>query len=149
MAKKRNSNAYWRLIFSMFTTKDAALLMSSFSVFRRRENVTCFGRRLPDAIVKNAAAIVFLYLLLFFTGGVIISCVEGLPLSACLFETASAVGTVGLTLGITTKLCMLSKLILIVLMFFGRVGGLTLIFATVSEVRTYGSKLPQDKIMVG
>ena len=53
----------------------------------------------------------------------------------CLFETASAVGTVGLSLGITPELNLLSRVVLILLMFFGRVGGLTLIFAALSGVQ--------------
>ena len=66
-----------------------------------------------------------------------------------LFETASAIGTVGLSLGITPDLGIVSHIILICLMFFGRVGGLTLIFATVSEKKPNGSKYPQEKITVG
>ena len=69
-----------------------------------------------------------MYLILFLTGGLIISRLENLPVLTCLFETASAIGTVGLSLGITPQLGWISHLILIVLMFFGRVGGLTLIF---------------------
>ena len=67
----------------------------------------------------------------------------------CLFETASAIGTVGLTLGITPQLGQLSQLILIVLMFLGRVGGLTLIFAALSGTRRKVSMLPQENITVG
>ena len=66
-----------------------------------------------------------------------------------LFETASAVGTVGLSLGITPSLSMVSKIVLIVLMFLGRVGGLTVIFATLSNKNYNVSRLPQEKIMVG
>ena len=66
-----------------------------------------------------------------------------------LFETASAIGTVGLSLGITPDLGLVSHIILICLMFFGRVGGLTLIFATISEKKPNGSKYPQEKITVG
>ena len=79
----------------------------------------------------------------------IISGIEGLPLLTCLFETASAVGTVGLSLGITAELGIVSKSILMLLMFFGRVGGLTLIFAAVSPTRNRLSKLPQENITVG
>ena len=61
---------------------------------------------------------------------------ENLPLMTCLFETASAVGTVGLSLGITPNLGTGSRLILIVLMFLGRVGSLTLIYAAQSVRRT-------------
>ena len=67
----------------------------------------------------------------------------------CLFESASAVGTVGLTLGVTPSLSMASHIILTCLMFFGRIGGLTLIFATLPAQRNTQSKLPLDKISVG
>ena len=67
----------------------------------------------------------------------------------CLFETASAVGTVGLSLGITPELNLLSRSVLILLMFFGRVGGLTLIFAALSGAQKEVSKLPKEKITVG
>ena len=67
----------------------------------------------------------------------------------CLFESASAVGTVGLTLGITPSLHLLSRIILILLMFFGRVGGLTLIYAALSGEKKSAAKLPQERITVG
>ena len=82
-------------------------------------------------------------------GGMILSRVENLPLVTCLFESASAVGTVGLTLGITPSLGSISRVVLICLMFFGRVGGLTLIFATLPANRNTLSKLPLEKITVG
>ena len=78
-----------------------------------------------------------------------ISQIEGLPLRTCLFETASAVGTVGITLGITSKLSLISRGILVVLMFFGRVGGLTLIYAAQPIQSGTPSALPLEKITVG
>jgi trk system potassium uptake protein TrkH len=72
-----------------------------------------------------------------------------LPLLTSLFETASAVGTVGLTLGVTPHLGLLSRAILILLMFCGRVGGLTIVFATVAANRSVTARLPQEKITVG
>ena len=68
---------------------------------------------------------------------------------SCLFETASAIGTVGLTLGITSHVSVASRLILIVLMFLGRVGGLTLIYAAQSVKKGAQSTLPLEKITVG
>ena len=90
-----------------------------------------------------------MYLFLFLTAGLIISRMENLPLLDCLFETASAIGTVGLSLNITPRLGVVSHLILISLMFFGRVGGLTLIFATMSHTQPTNAKLPQERITVG
>jgi len=133
----------------MKTTTAAVLIFSAISVFRKKDDVECFGRRITDATLKNAAAIFLMYLVLFFTGGLIISGVENLPLTECLFESASAIGTVGLTLGITPALGTVSRIVLIGLMFFGRVGGLTLIFAALSNKQHNISKKPQERITVG
>lgn len=83
------------------------------------------------------------------TGAMIISSVENLPILTTLFETCSAIGTVGLSLGITPNLGQLSRAILIILMFVGRVGGLTLVFAAFSKPAANTSKYPREKITVG
>lgn len=77
-----------------------------------------------------------MYITLFVTGAFIINVTDGISIGKCLFETASAVGTVGLTLGITPQLGILSRIVLIILMFMGRVGGLTLIYAAFLEMET-------------
>lgn len=133
----------------MKTSTLAVLVASSVSVFRRREDAGLFGRRVSSDTIKNAAAIAIMYLLLFTVGGMCISIIEQLPLSTCLFECASAIGTVGLSLGITPELGGISRAILIFLMYFGRVGGLTLIYATLPADRFYASRLPLEKISVG
>lgn len=131
------------------TTTMAVLILNAFACFKRKENVCAFGRRIDDSVIKNAATIVMMYITLFFIGGVSICTIEKLPLVASLFETASAIGTVGLTLGITPKLSLASQLILIVLMYLGRVGSLTLIYATLSGKKQINAKMPLDKITVG
>lgn len=133
----------------MKTTTAAVLIACAVAVFRRRENGRFFGRRIADETVKNAVTVLLIYLMMFLAGGMIISKVEGLPLMTCLFESASAVGTVGLTLGITPGLSTVSKLILISLMFLGRVGGLTLIFAILPTTKNTLAKLPLEKITIG
>ena len=133
----------------MKTTTLAVMLSTAVSVFRRREHTHFFGRRINDDTVRNAATVFMMYLVLFLTGGFVISRVEGLPLLTCLYETASAIGTVGLTLGITPDLGIVSQIILIFLMYIGRVGGLTLIFSTVSGNRGNTARLPQEKLTVG
>ena len=133
----------------MKTTTIAVLFASAISTFFRKEYAHFFGRRIDDSVIKNAATILLMYLSLFFFGGLAISIIEGAPMLDCLFETASAVGTVGLTLGLTSHLGLVSRGILIVLMFFGRVGGLTLIFAALSGTAKNVSKYPQEKITVG
>lgn len=133
----------------MKTTTLAVLLFSAAAVFKRRESATCFGRRIPDDTIKYAGTILVMYLVLFLTGGIFISYIEGLPLLTCIFEAASAIGTVGLTLGITPQLCLASKILLTFLMFMGRVGGLTVVFAAISGTKPNMVKLPQEKITVG
>lgn len=133
----------------MKTTTLAVLLAGAFAVFRRRENPHFFHRRVPNEAVAQAATIMMMYLALFFTGGLIISRLENLPVLTCLFETASAIGTVGLSLGATPQLGWISHLILIALMFFGRMGGLTLIFAALSKTQSSSARLPQERITVG
>lgn len=133
----------------MKTTTLTVILLSAVTVFKRRETVRCFGRRIDTDIVRNAAAIMLMYIVLFLAGGFSICWIEGLPLLTCMFESASAIGTVGLTLGITPALGNVSRLILILLMFMGRVGGLTLIFAAFSDKKAYETILPKEIITVG
>lgn len=133
----------------MKTTTLAVLLASALAVFRRRENPHFFNRRVPNETVAQAATIMMMYMVLFLTGGLVISRLENLPVLTCLFETASAIGTVGLSLGITPQLGRVSHLILIGLMFFGRVGGLTLIFAALSNRQGNVARLPKERITVG
>lgn len=131
------------------TTTLAVLFANAIAVFCRKEDLHFFDRRVDGKVIRNASTILLMYMTLFLGGGLIISITEGLPIGVCLFETASAIGTVGLSLGITTSLGRLSQFILIILMFFGRVGGLTLIYAAMSGVNKANSKLPQEKIIVG
>ena len=127
----------------------AVFLLAARAVFRRQEDLQSFGRRLPIDTLQNAAAILMAYVGLFLLGGLAISCVEGVALDAALFETASAIGTVGLTLGLTPELGGISRMILIFLMYFGRVGGLTLIYAVLPDSAPVPAQLPQERINVG
>ncbi|MBQ3870414.1 MAG: Trk family potassium uptake protein [Clostridia bacterium] len=133
----------------MKTTTVAVLLFAAISVFRRRDDAEAFGRRFPESALRTAGAILFMYLSLSISAGAVISLIEGLPITECLFETSSAVGTVGLTLGITPALSLPSKIILMVLMYLGRVGGLTLIYAALPSQIDTDAKLPQEKLTVG
>lgn len=133
----------------MKTTTLAVLIANTLACFRRKEDAQMFGRRIETSTIKNAATIFMMYIVLFFGGAIVISTVENLSFSTCLFETASAIGTVGLTLGITPELGVISQTILMILMFLGRVGGLTLIYAALSGSGKKISKLPQEKMTVG
>ena len=133
----------------MKTTTFSVLILNAIATFRSQENAGAFGRRLEYHVIKNAATIAMLYFALFFGGGIASSVYEGLPLLDCLYEAASAVGTVGLTLGITPELHVFSQVVLIILMYLGRVGGLTLIYAVFSGRNKGNAKLPLEKITVG
>lgn len=134
----------------MKTTTAAVIIASMFSVFRRRNHAEAFRRRINPESVRSAAAVMSMYVVLFLLGGLTIAQIENLPVLDCFYETASAIGTVGLTLGITPTLHASSKIILILLMYFGRVGGLTLIFAAVSNsAKNKLVKYPQENVNVG
>ena len=135
----------------MKTTTIAVLIGNSFATFGRKNSIHFFKRRIDSSVVQSATTILMMYFSLSFFGAAAISLVEGLPFSVCLYETASAVGTVGLTLGITPQLGIISQLVLISLMFCGRVGGLTIIYAAISRSKAKNniSKFPQERITVG
>jgi len=133
----------------MKMTTFSVLFASAFSVFRKKDNAELMRRRVDDDTVKNAATVCLMYITLFLVGGMLISAVEGLPLLTCFYESASAIATVGLTLGITPSLGIVSKITLISLMYFGRVGVLTLVYATMRGNQKIVSKYPVEKISVG
>ena len=132
----------------MKTSTVAVLFLSALSVFMRKNDVECFNRRISTDTIRTAGAILFMYISLFLSTGIAVSLIESLPLTSCLFETGSALGTAGLTLGITTSLSLPSHIILMILMFAGRVGGLTLIYAAFASNNDV-SRLPQEKVTVG
>lgn len=131
------------------TTTVAVLIASCVSIFKKREEAHLFNRRVSDETVKYALTIFMMYIASFSGGGILISNIEGVPLMAGFFEAASAIGTVGLSMGITPWLGTASKIILMGLMFLGRVGGLTLVFAAMSGGHRVSSRLPKEKITVG
>lgn len=133
----------------MKTTTFAVLLANIVATYRQQDSAHFFDRRVDYNAIKLASTILTMYIALFFWGGICISAYENLPLSSCLYETASALGTVGLTLGITPQLHVPSQLILILLMYLGRVGSLTLMYAALSGKKAVNSKLPLEKITIG
>ena len=133
----------------MKITTVAVLFSAAASVFRKRDSAHIFGRRISDDTVKNAATVFVMYITLFVFGAMVISRVENISIVKSLYETASAIGTVGLTMGVTPDLSAISRIILIFLMYVGRVGGLTIVFATISGMQKNLVKFPQETITVG
>lgn len=126
-----------------------AVCIAAANDLRRKEDVNCFGRRLDETSIHKAFSILFIYTALLMTGTAAITLAEPVPLIRAMFECASALGTVGLTTGITPGLGPVSKAILILFMYFGRVGGLTIVYAAVSKKKRPIRKYPMEKIAVG
>ena len=133
----------------MKVTTMAILLLASGTFLRRRTHVNCFRRRIESDGIQNAMALLTLYIFLLLTGTLVVSTVEGTSILASMFECASALGTVGLTTGITTGLSALSRALLIFFMFFGRVGGLTLGYAFAASAHVNPGLMPVEKVSVG
>ncbi|MCR4607806.1 MAG: Trk family potassium uptake protein [Oscillospiraceae bacterium] len=133
----------------MKTTTLAVLLANADAVIHRRKSPQLFSRRIEEHIIKSAATLLMMYVFLTFTGAFMISVTDKLPFELCIFETSSAIGTVGLSLGITGSVSLISRLVLIGLMFLGRVGGLTVMFAAVSSTGVEVSQRPLERINVG
>ena len=133
----------------MKITTICVLMISMMSVFFREKESAAFHRRIGHDVLRSANAVFWLDAIMFAVGSLCIFHLEGVSLRAAMFESASAVATVGLTLGITPQLGLISKLLLTAMMFFGRVGGLTLIFAAVAPTKRGNAKYPADIVTVG
>lgn len=133
----------------MKTSTVAVIFSSVVALFRKKEQPELLQRRIGEETVRSALSVLIMYLVLFLSAGLLISKIENVSMMESLFETASAIGTVGLTLGITPTLHTASKLILIVLMYFGRIGVLTLFYATLGAKKKAIAKYPHEDISVG
>lgn len=134
----------------MKVTTAFVLFALLLQVFSRSRQLHIFRRSIGDVVIKHAAAVFLMYLSLFLLGGILITNIERTSLLTGMFETASALGTVGLTVGITPTLKTSSKIILILYMFIGRVGGLTLIYSLLTKPENNRSgKLPVEDVAVG
>ncbi|MEG2870215.1 MAG: TrkH family potassium uptake protein [Clostridium sp.] len=130
------------------TTTFALAFLCIRSAFQNQDSIQCFKRRIPYDILRNAIAILTMYLTLFLTASFLISWADGVTLTESAFEASSAIATVGLSLGITGDLSAFSKILLISLMYFGRVGGLTMLYALTNH-KKFPVMLPQERITVG
>ena len=133
----------------MKITTMTVLILTSVAIFRNNSRTEAFGRTIPREVIRNATTIAFMYVCLCVLSGMFISLYENIPLLTTSFETASAIATVGLTLGITPKLSPLSHALLIFLMYIGRVGGLCLIYAVFPNANPNKGRLVEENVIVG
>lgn len=132
------------------TVSVALLFLMSYSVLRNRKETVLFGRRIPQQQMASAASIALLVSGLGLMGGMILSAANGLALSDCLYESISAICTVGLSTGITAGLNLGSKILLIVYMFFGRVGIMTISFAFMTKIPPDNAvRRPEARVLIG
>ncbi|SKA83654.1 trk system potassium uptake protein TrkH [Clostridium sp. USBA 49] len=132
------------------TTTAGILVMTVISVVKGRDDTEIFKRRIGKEIIYRALAITIIGIGLIITVSMILSITEvGASLEYIIYEVTSAFGTVGLTLGLTTKLTTIGKAIISFTMFCGRVGPLTIVLAIARKCSKNTIKYPEDKILVG
>lgn len=124
------------------------ILMATVAYIRNTNDINIFHRRLESNALKRAVCCVTIYIILSIIGIFLLIIGQKLPIKDVIFETLSAISTVGLSTGITRELDTLSRLVIILLMYSGRVGSLTLITAVL--VRTKPSfRNPEEKVIIG
>jgi len=126
----------------------AVLFLLLRSVLNGREKVTAFGREIEDGTVLKATALVSLGVLAVVAAATVLLVSQEIPTADLLFETISAFGTVGLSTGATGRLDGLGKVVIILLMFIGRVGPLTLL-VMMRPRRGSSISYPAARVMVG
>ncbi|MBE7044371.1 MAG: Trk family potassium uptake protein [Ruminococcaceae bacterium] len=131
------------------TTTFAVLILAVIACARHNEHITVFRRRLSEEALRQACAIFVVYVGAALIGAMLICAVDGVSLRKVLFETVSAIGTVGLSMSLTPTLGSVSRLVVIVLMFAGRVGGMSLMLAFAEKRKKAPIERPSEKILIG
>jgi trk system potassium uptake protein TrkH len=133
------------------TTTVAMLVLTVVSVIKGRKNTEMFGRRVASESLRTALAVVMISMGIVCISSILLFLTDGFAFEDTLYEVVSAVATVGLTRGITADLSVWGKLVIIVTMYIGRIGPITLGFLlfTGKNSHTEGMELPEKKIMIG
>ena len=133
----------------MKTTTFIVLILSMISSSRKNNSINVFRRRIDPSVAHQAASIAFIYVSATVIGTCILCAVEGMTLSAAMFEVSSAIGTVGSSMSMTPTLSAFSHYLLVLLMFAGRAGGLTLAFVLAERKKNVPVSHPSEKILIG
>ena len=131
------------------TTTIAVVVIAVFAMAKGGDDINTFKRRIVSDVVKQSAVIILIYLFAVMLSSMIICSVEGLGMSQVLFETASAAGTVGVSKGITNQISAISKIILMIMMYGGRIGGLSLVLVFGQRKPEAPVKRPTEQILIG
>ena len=131
------------------TSTTAVLMLAIWALIRGRSDAECFGRRIPKDIIYKAFSVMFIAFMLVVIVTMALTITEHFSFISILFEVTSAFGTVGLTTGITPTLSASGKVWLILTMFAGRVGPVTLALAIAMRSRKAQIQYPDGKIIIG
>ncbi len=131
------------------TTTIVVMILYVFSTIRRTNGVNVFGRRLEEDSIKRASCICTINLCLALSVATMILMLQDLNAMDVLLETFSAIGTVGMSAGITRDLNILSRLMIILLMYCGRIGSLSFALTFTQNMKTAKVRLPEGKITIG
>ncbi len=132
------------------TTTVAVIIFYVWGSLRSSGDCNIFGRRVNDRLIKKAGVIICINLLLGLCGTMAICHLQsGAPISDVLFEVFSAIGTVGMSTGITRDLGTASRIIIALMMYCGRVGSMTFALVFTEKKTSAHISLPEEKITVG
>ncbi len=131
------------------TTTIAVLLLYVYASIQRTYGVNIMGRRLEEDVIKQASSVFVINLFLALTVSLIIMGIQPLSMPDTLFETFSAIGTAGMTTGITRDLVPLSKFLVALLMYCGRIGSMSFALAFTQQKRLVRVQNPVERINVG
>ena len=131
------------------TTTMVVLAFYALAMIRNQEDINLFGRRLTSDVVKKANAVVVINLTLAFTAAMVIMAMQTIPFTDVMFEVLSAINTVGMSTGITRDLNLISRILIIVLMYCGRLGSLSFALVFAQKSTTDNVRQPQERIIVG
>lgn len=136
------------------TVTFGVVMLSVISVVKGKERTEAFHRTLPSSVTRKALAILVISIFVLISGTMLLSVTEHSHSNSfmlIMFEVTSALATVGLTQGLTPNLTILGKLLIIILMFIGRIGpiSMALMFSTKRKKTNNSIKLPEENVIVG
>jgi trk system potassium uptake protein len=131
------------------TTTLATILLAVWSMIRGRDDVITYKRRIPYGLVYKALTVTVAAITLVITVTMLLTITERTDLLTAVFETVSAFGTVGLTMGLTPELTLPGKIMIIITMFAGRLGPLTIAFAIARSEKQAPYRYPEEKPLIG
>ena len=134
------------------TTTIAMMILCCVSVLQNKKDVECFGRRIQADNIRTGICVVILAFVSLLAGTTLLTIFEGdVDFIRIMYETTSAIGTVGLSADLTSQLCTASKFVIMVLMYIGRLGPITfaLAFGTGRKSKNHIRQLPVQGILIG